>query len=229
MRRPILVMMLFGSSVASAQPSMTPSMPIDETPITLRKEGLIHGGVSLELLNLGAVQAFTSHGSAKGVDMGVALQIELGPHLAFKLPIEFGYGGSVNGAHYGELAIVPGVLYRFRDRNDQTWVPYVGGGFRFGVVSIGKTLVGEPLDPVAVACCHDLDWGHSSSSGHASDPYMEDASTTSGGMSPELWAGFAWNGTRWFSVQFAGALGYERLLGTSVIVARETIGARITF
>ena len=222
-------MMLLLGSTANAQPSLTsPTVPIDEAPITLHKEGM-HGGVSLELLNIGAFQAITSHGSAKGVDVGVALQIDLGQHLAFKLPIELGYGGSTNGAHYGELAIVPGILYRFRDHDGQKWVPYVGGGLRFGAVSIGKTLVGEPLDPIAVACCHDLHWDHSSSSGNDSDPYMEDASATDGGMSPELWAGFAWNGTRWFSVQFAGALGYERLLGTSVIVARETIGARFTF
>src|SRR6478672_7323955 len=150
------MMILLGSSLARAQPSLTP--PIGEAPIPLHKEGLVHGGVSLELLDVGAMQAFTRYGSAKGADVGVALQIELGPHLAIKLPIEFGYGGSVNGAHYGELAIVPGVVYRFRDRDDQRWVPYVGGGLRFGAVSIGKTLVGEPLGATPVACCHDFDW-----------------------------------------------------------------------
>lgn len=212
-------------SAAGAQPGLqapTPDVP-PQGP-SLHKEGLFHGGISLELLDVGAFQAITSHGSASGADVGIAMQIDLGRRWALKIPIEFGFGGSKDGAHYGELAIIPGAIYRFRDRDGQRWVPYVGGGLRLGVVSIGKTLLGKPLDPVNVACCHDWHSDHGGGSSH-SDPYMEDAGTTS----PELWAGVAWNRTRWFSLQLAVALGYERVSATSVVVARETLGARFTF
>jgi hypothetical protein len=86
-----------------------------------------------------------------------------------------------------------------------------------GFVGVGRVLLGQPL---VVACCHD--WGDD---GHGhSDPNTE--STGVGGI--DLWARLEWNRTRWFSVQLAGAVGFERVLATTVVVVRETIGVRFS-
>jgi hypothetical protein len=213
------------AGTATAQPpGMQPATPIAEP--ALHKEGILHAGISIEPLGIGAIHAITPHGTVTGLDLLIALQVDLGPHWAFRLPIELGAGGTTSGAGYGELAIIPGAIYRFRSSDDQRWVPYVGGGLRLGVVDIGRTLVGKPLQLTPVPlCCHDWDWDHG---GH-SDPNAEDTSTLAGGPSPELWAGTEWNPSRWFSLQLAGAIGYERVFATSVVVIRETLGLRLVF
>jgi hypothetical protein len=200
------------SSTAFAQPGLAP----EQAP--LRKAGLFHQGISVELLDVGAVQAITPHGRASGGDVGIAFQWDLGPRWALRLPIELGVGGLTNGKGYGELLMIPGVVYRWRSDEAQRWVPYAGGGVRLGSVGIGNTLVGKPL---VVACCHDWDWGDSD--GHG-DPNTESALT----VGSELWAGLEWNRTSWFSLQLAGALGYERVAATRVIVLRETLGLRFS-
>jgi hypothetical protein len=199
------------SSTALAQPGLAPEQP------PVHKAGLFHQGIAIELLDIGGIQAITSHGSASGVDGGIVLQWDLGPRWAIRVPIELGVGGFARGEGYGELLAIPGVVYRFRSYDDQRWVPYLGGGVRFGAVGIGNALVGQPL---VVACCHD--WGDSD--GHH-DPNIQ--SSTAWGT--ELWAGVEWNRTSWFSLQLAGALGYERILATAVVVLRETLGLRFSF
>jgi len=205
------VIMALLSSTALAGPGLAPEEP------PLRKAGLFRQGITIELLALGGMQAITPHGTASGADAGIAFQWDLGPRWALRVPIEFGVGGLTSGEGYGELLAIPGVVYRFRNHDDQRWVPYLGGGMRFGSVGIGKSLVGQPL---VVACCHD--WGDSD--GHP-DPNTD----TELVWGTELWAGVEWNRARWFSLQLAGALGYERILATSVVVLRETLGFRLAF
>jgi hypothetical protein len=231
------------ATVAAAQPGMqqpmTPPMTPTMTPAPsgfvyppppLGRSGYFGAGLSVEPLNLGSIQAITSHGSAAGVDVGVAAQLDVGTRWALRLPIEFGAGGFGKGAGYGELVVIPGALYRFRDDADQALVPYVGGGLRLGFVGIGKKLVGEPLVAarMVIACCHD--WGDHDDlgGGGSSDPNTDTVSTVSGGISVEAWGGYEWHPSRWFSVNLAGAVGYERLKSTTVIVFRETLGIRLS-
>lgn len=216
MRLGLVICLALVSARATAQPGLEASSS-DEA--LLRRSGLFHLGISLELMNLGSLQAITSHGKVVGVDFGIALHYDLGPNWSLHMPIEFGAGGFGNGAGYGELAIIPGVLYRFRSHDSQRWVPYVGGGLRAGYVGIGRTLVGLPL---TVACCHD--WGDDVHHTGKGDPNTENGSASGG----ELWAGFEWNRTRWFSVQLAGAAAFERVSATNILVFRETLGLRLS-
>jgi hypothetical protein len=210
------------ASTAAAQPAASPYI---YPPPPLGRSGILGGGLSVEPLDLGMIQAITSNGSAIGLDVGVLGQLDLGTRWALRLPIELGAGGFGHGAGYAELAFIPGALYRFRNTRDQTWVPYVGGGVRLGFVGIGRTLVGKPL---LAACCHDWGDGDGWGGGGHSDPNTENTSTVSGGLSLEVWGGYELHLSRWCSIQLAGALGYERLYETTVIILRETVGLRLS-
>jgi hypothetical protein len=226
--RAMLVVAALASS-AAAQP-MQPMQPMQPAPYVyppppLGKSGILGGGLSIEPLDLGSIQAITSHGWARGLDVGVLAQIDLGTRWALRLPIELGAGSFGHGAGYAELAVIPGALYRWRNHADQALVPYVGGGLRFGFVGIGKSLVGQPL---LSACCHDWGDGDGWGGGGHSDPNTENTSVTEGGLSFEIWGGYEWHPSRWFSIHLAGAIGYEHLLETTVIVLRETLGVRVS-
>lgn len=204
---------------AQAQPGLVTSTANVTEEAPLQRSGLFHQGISVEPLNLGALQAITSHGKVSGIDLGVALHYDLGPNWSLHMLIELGEGGFGGGDGYGEAAIVPGVMYRFRSHEDQRWVPYLGGGLRVGYVGVGRTLVGLPL---VIACCHD--WGEDPNHTGKGDPNIEDGSASGG----ELWAGIEWDRTRWFSLQLAGAAAYERVAATSILVLRETFGIRLS-
>ena len=207
------------SGVQTPDPAVAPGGPSEPEPV---KSGLLHQGISVELLDLGAMQVHAPGGTVHAVDLGIGFRYELDAHWVIRVPIELGAGGFGTGAGYGELAILPGVLYQVRDHADQHGVPYLGAGARFGFASIGKTLVGQPI---AIACCHD--WFDDSHSGKG-DPNSDDVSVTDGAPSVELWAGYAWNVSRWFALELDGALGYERLVGKNVYLVRETLGIRVT-
>jgi hypothetical protein len=206
---------LLTAHAAHAQPGLAPTPP-DAAPAPLPKAGLFGVGFSIDLLGLGAIQAITSYGHASGVDVQLALQWDLDSHWALRLPIEFGVGGLTSGAGYGELAIIPGAVYRFRDAAGQRWVPYLGGGLRLGSAGIGNLMINRPL---VVACCHD--WG-SSHSGKP-DPNVDAEAST--GL--DLWGGVEWTPTSWFAIQLAGAAGYEHMGGVSVLVLRELVSLRL--
>ena len=212
MRLWIGVVLALAPAVAHAQPGVA-----DPAPGPVREDGLFHAGVSVDLVDLGALQAFTPYGRASGVDAGITVQWDLGPQWAIRVPIELGVSGFAKGEGYGELLMIPGVIYRFRNDERQRWVPYLGGGVRLGSVGVGNALLGKPL---VVACCHD--WGDGD--GHG-DPNTE--STLA--MGAELWVGAGWHPTSWFSLEIAGAAGYERVLATRVFALRETLGVRIAF
>jgi hypothetical protein len=214
MRALALSSLLLATATASAQPGLS----AEPGPPPLGKAGYFHTGFSIDLLGLGAVQAITSHDHASGVTAGLALQWDLGPRWALRLPIELSLAGLSNGGGYGELALLPGAIYRFRDADDQRWVPYLGGGLRLASVGIGNTLINRPL---VVACCHDWGDGHNGKP----DPNVDSEGTTC----LDLWAGVEWNRTSWFALQLAGSLGYERLAGVPVIIARELVALRLSF
>jgi hypothetical protein len=192
-------------------------------PAPLHRSGKFHLGLSAQA-DLGMIQGITRHDYAGGVDLLVGARLDLDPHWALRLVTELGAGGFGHGAGYGELAIVPGAVYRYRTADDQTWVPYLGGGLRLGLVGIGNVLVGEP---VSIACCHD--WGGGGLSGGGGGGHADpDVHTVFTGVSPEVWGGVDLRLADWLSLTFDGALGFERAVSTSVVVLRETIGVRVS-
>lgn len=225
-----MLALLMASSSASAQApgemaATTPAVP------ELHRSGAFHLGIGIEPPYFGSIQAITPYGHAAGLDVGIALQVDIGKHWAIRTPLELGSGGFGNGAGYGELAFIPGVIYRFRDTDDQRWVSYVGGGTRFGLGGIGRVLINQPLKTQTrnVACCHDWGdgggWSGGGGGGHA-DPNTELVVI---GLSPEVWFGGELRVNRWLLVNLAGSVGFERTNSTSVFVLRETIGLRATF
>ena len=88
---------------------------------------------------------------------------------------------------------------------------------RFALPVLGRILVNQPL---IVACCDD--WGDGDGQ---SDPNTEGFLI---GLSPEAWVGIEVRLSRWLSLNFAGSLGFQRAVSTSVFVLRETVGLRVT-
>jgi hypothetical protein len=186
----------------------------------LHRTGRLHLGVSADAF-LGTIQAITTHDYASGVVVGFAGQAELDARWALRVVGDLGAGGFGHGGGYGEIAIIPGALYRFRTTDDQTWVPYLGGGLRLGLAGVGYKLTNKPTP---VACCHDWGSGGLGGGGHA-DPYVDNDFT---GLSPEAWGGIDLSIASWLSLELAGALGYEHLESTRVFVLRQTLAVRVS-
>ena len=225
----IAVVALWMTSPASAQAPGEMAVRPPAVP-ALHRSGGFHLGVAIEPPYFGSIQAITAFGHAAGLDVGIALQVDISKRWAVRTSLELGSGGFGNGAGYGELAFIPGFLYRFRNTDDQRWVPYVGGGTRFGLGGIGRVLINQPLmnQTRAIACCHDWGddgWSGGGGGGHA-DPNTELVFI---GLSPEAWFGVELRLSRWLLVNVAGSVAFERTNSTSVFVLRETIGLRATF
>ncbi len=182
------------------------------------RAGYFGAGINLEPLALGPVQAFSGGGAAIGVSFQTALQVDVGPRWAFRLPLELGGGGSGNST-FAELGLTPGLLHRWRDDADQEWVPYLGGGFKLGVAVANRELLGLPLITQAL----DIHLHHHHS-GSSSDPNNEGRL---GGF-PEVWAGVEWHPSRWFALNLGGAYTYVRLAGTNVHLLHERVGLRFS-
>lgn len=185
----------------------------------LPRAGHFGAGFNVEPLALGSVQAHSAGGTAVGVSLQTALQFDLGPRWALRLPLDLGVGGS-RPANFAELGISPGLLYRWRDDADQRWVPYLGAGLRLGAVGAGRRLLGQPL--VMTQQLRSMDWD--SDGDGADDPNFESMARAS----PELWAGVEWRPSRWFALTVSGAYLYTRLMGTGVHVLHERVGLRLS-
>lgn len=214
--------MLLSSLALAATLTATPTTQLPERE--LPEAGHFGGGFNLEPLSLGSAQAFSAGGSAAGLNLQGALQFDLGPRWALRMPVDLSAGGS-SAMSYGELGITPGLLYRWRDSEDQTWVPYVGGGLRLGLVGAGRGLVGLPpvtaqRRPVAALGFDSDDWDSDSDS----DLDLE----MIGRVAPEVWVGIEWHASRWFALNLGGAYMYTRILGTGVHVLHERVGIRIS-
>jgi hypothetical protein len=131
--------MLLSTLALAATLAATPTTQLPEKE--LPEAGQFGGGFNLEPLSLGSAQAFTARGSAGGLSLQAALQFDLGPRWALRLPVDLSAGGSQRDS-FGEFGVTPGLLYRWRDSAEQTWVPYVGGGVRLGLVGVGTDLMG---------------------------------------------------------------------------------------
>ena len=157
---------------------------------------------------------------------GVALipQFDLGPRWAFRIPISVDatFGSSPGG--YAGISLTPGLVYRWRRRQDQAWIPYAGGGLKLGTFGAGHALLGLPPIPVAgifIGHHHlDLDGG-----GHADDPNFEVGLR----VAPEVWAGLEGHPSSWLSVDLGASYAWLRLAGENVHLVRELIGLRLSF
>jgi hypothetical protein len=97
----------------------------------LPKEGLFAKGIGVMPLSLGPTQVHSKAGHASGLRLSAGAQLDLGPRWALRLPLVLAAADGDNGG-YAELDVSPGVLYRFRYRVDQTFVPYLGAGAKLG-------------------------------------------------------------------------------------------------
>jgi hypothetical protein len=216
MRWVSVIAVLIASSPARAQ---APGEVAAATP-PLHRTGRLHLGLSGDAF-IGAIQGITAHDYASGVVVGFAGQLDLDARCALRVVGDLGAGGFGHGGGYGELAVIPGALYRFRTKDDQTWVPYLGGGLRLGLTGVGYKLTDKPIP---VACCHDWGGGGLGGGGHT-DPYVDTDFT---GLSPEAWGGIDLSIASWLSIQLAGALAYEHVESTRVFVLRETLALRVS-
>jgi len=184
----------------------------------LPRSGYFGAGINLEPLSLGPVQAFSGGGASVGLSLQSALQIDLGTRWALRLPLDLCAGGS-SPSSFAQLGFTPGVLHRWRDDAEQQWVPYLGGGFKLGLVGAGRGLLGLPS---TTAQALDLDFDDFD--GDGADPDLE----TGFALSPELWAGVEWHPTRWFSLNLGGAYTYTRLQGAGVHMLHQRVGMRFS-
>jgi hypothetical protein len=212
-----MLLPLLLSALASAAPAAQPAQP-------LPRAGHFGSGVSLEPLSLGAFQAKGQGATTSGLSMQAALQIDLGPRWAFRLPLDLSAGGE-DPRQFTELGVTPGLLYRWRSDADQTWVPYLGAGLRLGGVGAGRGLLGQPL-LLAQARVHAMgfDGGDFDDGDGADDPNLE----TKVHAAPELWLGVAWQPARWFALTLGGSYLYTRMMGSSIHVFHERVGLRFS-
>lgn len=187
-------------------------------PGVVPRAGYFGAGINLEPLTLGPVQAFASGGTAMGVSLQSALQIDLGPRWALRLPLGAALAGE-SPSDFVELSFTPGVIHRWRDDADQAWVPYVGGGLKLGLFGAGRGLLGLPL--IASRQALDLDFGDD---GGDPDPNEE----VDLGALPELWGGVEWHPNRWCSLHLGAAYSYVRVAGRNVHVLHERVGVRFS-
>jgi hypothetical protein len=198
--------------VAQAQPATAVQTS------TLPKSGVFGAGFQLELPSVGPCQVMTGHGVATGITLMAAVQADVGPRWAWRLQI---------AAHdatraplddsFFDFGVTPGVLYRWRQRTDQTWIPYAGAGLRIASQAVRRDLVGEPLLAIPSCSHHCTVWNDR-------NDVVDDVS-----LAPELWFGVDMHPARWLAVNFGGAYVAMRAHGTVVHLLRETVALRLTF
>jgi hypothetical protein len=137
---------LVAAAAPTPPPAATPPAPAAppaQTPEPLGKSGRFGLGLSLEA-DLGWAQVFATSSSLAGAMAALALQFDLGPRAAFRLPLSFAFAGSGND-EFGQLALAPTFIYRFRSHLDQELVPYLGLGLRVGSMLAGRHFLGRPV------------------------------------------------------------------------------------
>jgi hypothetical protein len=202
----------------SAAPAIPPAPavtnPAAPGPGTLPRAGVFGLGFNLDLIELGAIQAFGRGGSSSGALLGIGPEIDLGPHAALRVPLQLGLAGDVEtvdtaGARsraFWEIVVAPGWIYRFRRDSDQRWIPYVGGALAMGGFQFGRQLLG--LEP--------------------SRPGISQAFIRIG-VAPEALAGVLYAPRRWFAWRLAASYTYLFVAHTSAHALGETIAARFSF
>jgi hypothetical protein len=213
------------SQPASPAPSASPT--VAPSPPALEKSGRFGLGLALEV-DLGWAEAVTSQISVAGAVVALALQFDLGPRAAFRLPLSFAFGGSGNDL-FGQLALSPSVIYRFRDHVDQEWIPYIGLGLRLGSGLGGRHLLGRPVRPAGVtgpdSCPDSLE--------HPRDRSQPVPDCTMF-ISPEPIVGVEWHASRLFSLDLAASYSFAHFSSSEgmprwLSLFQLYLGPRISF
>jgi len=189
------------------------------------RSGTFHTGVSGDA-ELGPLEAVSAGGVGFGARLALAAQVEINPSWALRLPLVLGVTGS--GNHYdsgfAELALIPGVVYRFRDPKSP-WIPYVGGGIALGAWGADRPLLDLPV-PIPARCCdgHVGDLGFGGGHGGHSDPNFD----TDFGAGIELWGGTEVRLAPWLGAVFGLDLGFVHVDDVRVTTIAETIELRLS-
>jgi hypothetical protein len=172
-------------------------------------------GLGIDPLQLGALQVISAGGTSLGAAVGIGVEIDLGPHLALRVPLEIAYAGSSQddaaGVEHSTLflyvGLSPGVVYRFRTERDQRWTPFVGGALKLGAFMFGRELLGVAPNP----------------------PPATMQEFTRVGAAPDLTAGVLFTPVRWFSLRIAVDYTYIFVADTSVHALAETFAPQFSF
>lgn len=178
-------------------------------PPPLGESGLFEHGINLDLIEVGALQAFGPGGSAAGIVLALGPELDLGPRVALRVPLRLGVAGSAAGSSisssFAELVIAPGVVYRFREDRDQRWVPFVGGALDLGAFELGRHLLGLAPSPGVSQSFVKL------------------------GIAPEALGGVLYCPAHVFAVRFAASYTYMLVAHTSAHALTETVDVRFMF
>lgn len=193
-----------------APPAAPPPATTDATltaPAPLGQAGLFERGINLDLIEVGALQAFGSGGSSAGVVLGIGPELDLGPRLALRVPLQLGFAGDVESStSFAELALAPGVVYRFRHDRHQRWVPFAGGALALGAFQFGRQLLGLAPSPAGV-----------------SQTFVKV------GAAPEALGGVLYCPATFFAVRFGASYTYMFVARTSAHAVTETVDLRFMF
>jgi hypothetical protein len=196
-------------------PYAPPAPPEATLTAALPRTGVLGVGLGIDPLQLGPMQVISSGGTSWGVAVGAGVEIDLGPRLALRIPLEIAYAGSSNEDASGVeqstvflyAGLSPGVVYRFRSERDQRWTPYVGGAVKLGAFMFGRQLLGVAPNP----------------------PPATMQEFTRVGVAPDLSAGVLFTPARWFSWRIGIDYTYIFVAHTSVHAFAETIAPQFSF
>ncbi len=192
-------------SPVAAPPAATQTTAV--APAPLGQAGLFEHGINLDLLELGAMQAFGAGGSASGVVLALGPELDLGPRAALRIPLRLGFAGDpVSSTSFLELVIAPGYVYRFRHARDQRWVPFVGGALALGAFQFGRQLLGLAPSPPGV-----------------SQTFVKV------GAAPEALGGVLYCPASFFALRLSASYTYMFVAKTSVHALTETVDIRFMF
>jgi hypothetical protein len=207
-------------AVVAAAPVAPVAAPAGPAP--LGRAGAFGKGLNLELIAVGAVQAFSAGGAEGGIGLATILQVDTGPRWAFRLPIAIDVTSGSERGGFADISLTPGVLHRWRHAADQKWIPYVGGGVKLGSFGAGHELLGQPVVTTAALEIGDH---HFHSTGGSHDPNFEVRLRAA----PELWGGFEYHTSSWFSLDLGATYAWIRIAGENVHLVREMLGIRFSF
>ena len=176
-------------------------------PAPLGRAGLFQAGINLDLIEVGAMQAFGSGGSASGIVLALGPEIDLGPRAALRIPLRLGFAGDPESpTSFLELVIAPAYVYRFRHERHQRWVPFAGGALNMGAFQFGRQLLGLAPSPPGV-----------------SQTFVKV------GLAPEALGGILYCPASFFAVRFAASYTLMLVAKTSAHVLTETVDVRFMF